>query len=639
MANFGSLVVALNANIAGFAQGMNKAQGMLASFSSSMATLGTGLVLGGGAFAIGSAVKDYADFEDAALRVKATTKATADEMQLLTSRVHELAKQSGVDQNSIWGIMLELGRANFQPEEINSVAEAVTNLAKGTGSDAGLSGQFLSEMINNFQMSASEAVSTADKIAVAANASQVSVEDLGEALKYIGNTGADIGVTSDEVLTMAGVLGNLGTRGTMAGTAIRRLFLDMSARADEMERIFGRSFLTVDRQFIGAAASIKLLSEATAGMTAPERLQKFEEAFGVLGVTAASSLAKMVGMFDELRSEIENSSGESARLAAEMESGVGGSIRKLSATWTEFKMTFISEWADAISAALQMATGWVAELRDWWNWLQHIYAAGFLTLGVTWGWLWDNMGSIAIGTLSEIALWGLMAFDTLYNSLKWLKDATFVFAQNFASVMITAAKNTHSNFKTMFYNIKEIFKATWAFIKSGGTAGFEPAFKPFKSLLSDLVTKELPKFENKFSKVTESLQQKVGSLASKVRNDFSQRLNDSLATLREMQGEVDPQKPEWDPTKTPMDRSGGGNGEGDPGIASELAEAIAKNQSALPTAQLGLQGTAKAYDIIMKARDGKMLRFLEQIARNTAKDEVPVRPGFTGEIAEGLFSF
>lgn len=620
MANFGSLVVALNANIAGFAQGMSKAEGMLAKFSKSMNSLGGGLALGGGAIFGGMMVKDFADFEDAMLRVKAVTSATQGEMQLLTARVHQLAKQSGVDQNSIWGIMLELGRANFNPKEINSVSEAVVNLSKASGSDAAKSGEILSSMINAFALSAEDAAMVADKLAAAANGSQTNVEQLGEAMAYVGTIGKDLGVSMDETLAMMGVLGNLSTQGSMAGTSVRRLFLDMGAHAQQMSEVFGQSFIDINGNFVGATRAMQIMAEATAGMTAPERLEKFEAAFGTLGVTAGSSLTQMLQMYEELKLKIADSTGVAAAQAAEMETGVGGSIRRLMNSWTEFKTAFITQWAEGISIVLDTLSGWLTSASEGFSWLEQFVTESFLVIMVTWNWVWDNAQDLLTYYVGSIILKISEMGDLVWSVFSWIAGVAVTSARNMGDAYGTIIQNMIDNFIIMASNVKEIFKSMWDYIKNLGSEPLEFNLESTKGLLDGVITQELPKYESKVSGITEMIKSKTDEAFKNLGKDtLSDRLGEAFLELDTMRGENKPPAPEWDPTKSPAFRGDQYNPSTGGALAAGLREAMAANQVSMATAEVGNRGTAKAYDIIMKARESKQLQFLGQIEKNTAE--------------------
>jgi hypothetical protein len=450
-------------------------------------------------------------------------------------------------------------------------------------------------------------------------------------MAYVGPIGKDIGVTMDETLAMMGVLGNFNIRGSMAGTSTRRLFTLMATDSQRMSEIFGKSFTDINGNFIGVTAAMQLMADATKDMAAPERLAKFNEAFGMLGVASSSTLASMITQYSELKTAITDSTGEAQKQADMMESGVGGSLRRLMATWTEFKTTIITMWADTISNILDTLTGWVTSASDLWNTAQNEASAAFLVIGVAWQWVMDNFHDAATVSTGVVIMAITFLGDTCYNTFMWIKDVAVITSQNLGDAFGTVLSNTIENFKILGRNIREVFVSVWDYIKNiGKSRTFELAFEPFKAELDGLVTRELPKFENKASFVTDMVANKVKESLDNLdkRASLGDQIDAALQELQAMQGGKLEPKAQWDPTKTPADR---GNQ-----FSPRTTPAPTDTVKTGATAQIGLQGTAKAYEIIMKARNDKHTKLLEKIAENTGKTAEPVRPGFEGAIAEGL---
>ena len=76
-------------------------------------------------------------------------------------------------------------------------------------------------------------------LAQAANKSAVTMEDLRESLQYVGPVANDLGVSLADTLALVGALGNVGIKGSEAGTALRRLNLLATAGSDKLQKLFG----------------------------------------------------------------------------------------------------------------------------------------------------------------------------------------------------------------------------------------------------------------------------------------------------------------------------------------------------------------------------------------------------------------
>ena len=151
------------------------------------------------------------------------------------------------------------------------------------------------------------------------------------ALKYAAPVAADANMSLEETLAILGSLGNMGIQGSAAGSALRRLLTLSAAESEKFQEVF--NVATTDAQG-NARSLIDVLGEvadATANLGSGERAAKFNEVFGLLGITAASAIGKSVTDTRSLLKELENAGGIAENTAQQMESGIGGAFRILKA--------------------------------------------------------------------------------------------------------------------------------------------------------------------------------------------------------------------------------------------------------------------------------------------------------------------
>lgn len=276
------------------------------------------------------ATASFISFDDAMLAAKAKTQATEEEFASLKARALDLAGASGFGATEVAKLMVELGTAGFTATEVDKMTESVLLLARAAGTEAATAAGLLGSMTKQFGLSAKDASRLADQLTQAANKSAVSVESLSETFAYLGPVAHDLGATTDEMLALVGVLGNVGIKGSEAGTALRRLSL-LSADGQKLKDLFnvsGTDDLGNARKLVDVLADIQ---KAVADMPSGERAAKLTEAFGLLGVTSASALSKATVNVKDLHDQIVNSAGVAKRTAEEMDSGLGGTWRRLKA--------------------------------------------------------------------------------------------------------------------------------------------------------------------------------------------------------------------------------------------------------------------------------------------------------------------
>lgn len=324
-----------------FIAGMKQAKRLLAEMGVTMRAVGRDLFMGGAAFSLTAALslKKYADFDDALREVKATTKATEQQLAGLSDQARELAQRFGFSAVEVANVMAELGRGGFEVDQLNQASKAVMTLARATKTDALMSSIVVGSTMKQFKMAASEATLIADMLTVAANKSLITIEHIGDSLHYAGPVAQEFNVGLSETLAIIAALGNLGIRGESAGTSLRRLLTISGAEARRMSEVFGVSFTDSQGKIRPLIDSLEDVYDLLSKEDIDVRARKFHEAFGIIGLTGAEAISSNVVNIRELRAAINRAGGEAAKQAATMNSGFGGFLRKLSASVENLTLT------------------------------------------------------------------------------------------------------------------------------------------------------------------------------------------------------------------------------------------------------------------------------------------------------------
>jgi len=326
-----------------------------------------GLAVQGGAavaspFAL--AAKVFMDFDDQMRMVKAVSEATGEQFAQLSDTARRLGRTTSFTAVQVASLMTELGKAGFKPDEIEAMTASVLNLARATGTDATLSAGIMSATLRQFSLDAGQAGRVADVLTKAANATFNSVESLGEALKYAAPVAADLGMGLEDTTAILGVFGNMGIQGSMAGTSLRRLMLLMSEQAD-LQRLFGVSGRDASGNLRPLVDVLGDIGDATKDMATGDRAAKFNEFFGLLGVTGASIGAKSAPAIRELRDTLLSAGGVAASTAQDMDSGIGGSWRHLRGAAESLAITVGDQLAPALMVASRFIELVAAKSGPW----------------------------------------------------------------------------------------------------------------------------------------------------------------------------------------------------------------------------------------------------------------------------------
>ena len=205
----GKVFVEIGADPAKFFRALKGVQRSIGRIGASMTSLGTRMALVGGAMAapIALAARQFAQFDDAIRLTGAVSGATGAGLQKLNDTARELGSTTSFTAVQVASLMTELGRAGFNPDEINAMTGAVLNLARATGTDATASAGIMAATLRQFTLGAGEAARVSDVLTKAANATFNTVEGLGESLKYAGPVAQSLGMSLEETVAVLGVLG------------------------------------------------------------------------------------------------------------------------------------------------------------------------------------------------------------------------------------------------------------------------------------------------------------------------------------------------------------------------------------------------------------------------------------------------
>lgn len=306
--------------------GLDKAGGWLDSFAQKQTKALTDAFVAAAPAAY--ATKIFAAFDDQMRIVQAVSGATGKAFDELTSRAKELGRTTAFTASQVAEGMAGLGRAGFKSDEIDKAIASVMALSSATATDLALATDIAGNTLRAFGMDAAEMGRVCDVLTATANGSAQTVEDLGEALKFVAPIAASTGMSLEDTSKILGTLANFGIKGSNAGTAFKNMRTRMAdASVQEAYRSVGVE--TVDRD-TGALRNLsdvlKDLGVAVQNMPDAERLSLFQELFGMYGLAGGSVLATAEG-FDELYNAIDNAAGAAEKTQNAMEAGLGGSLR------------------------------------------------------------------------------------------------------------------------------------------------------------------------------------------------------------------------------------------------------------------------------------------------------------------------
>ena len=314
-----------------------------------------------------AAVKTAADYESAMSNVQAITGATGDDFKKLTQLGKDLGASTAWSAQECAEAMQYTGMAGWTAKENIDGLKGILDLASASGTDLARTSDIMTDAISAFGYKASDSAKFADVMTKACTSANVSVDTLGESYKYCGAICGTMGYSIDEVTTSLAVMGNMGIKGSQAGTALKNAISNMAAPTKNMKAAMddlGISIVNQDGSMKSWGDVIKNLQGSFKGLTQDQQAAYAKQLFG------KESMAGMLAIintstsdYNALADSIKNSGGAANDAAQTQLNNLNGQLTLLKSALEGAAITI----GDKLLPYIKNAVGWVQKATDWFN--------------------------------------------------------------------------------------------------------------------------------------------------------------------------------------------------------------------------------------------------------------------------------
>lgn len=257
-------------------------------------------------------IRTMISFELAMAKVKSISGATGDEFRLLTQDAKRLGQITRFTASEVAGLQLEYAKIGFSTSEILNATEATVDLATATGESLARAAEVAGATLRGFGLDTIESKRVVDVMALSFSKSALNLERFAEAMKYVAPPAAALKIPIEQVTAQLSKLADAGIHGSMAGTALRMIYLKMAQT--------------------GLDASSAFEQLANNGMT----LADANDEVGQRAQTALLILAKQRDEVSKLSEVYVNAAGSADKMAGIIENTTEGSLKSLSSAWEGF---------------------------------------------------------------------------------------------------------------------------------------------------------------------------------------------------------------------------------------------------------------------------------------------------------------
>jgi len=331
--------------INGISQAQNRLNRVNANIKRQTRDIGSqavGVVAMGLAFkaALSPAIK----FEQAMKDLEAVAFGTADatipiakNMALLSEQAKKLGASTAFSATQAAEGQLFLAKAGFKTNQILATMPTLLDLASASGTELGRTSDILSDLLGAFGMKAGESGRLADVMAAATSSANVDMETLFETLKVAAPIGIAAGQSMEGIATATALLGNVGIKGSMAGTALKNAFVNLASPAAKGAAVLkelGIQTSDASGNMLPMQTIMQNLGKSAKSLSQTKRIQAFDAVFGKIAMAGAINLQKAVtsGDFDKMLKNLQSSEGVAKKMALiRMDSTEGSIVQLMSA--------------------------------------------------------------------------------------------------------------------------------------------------------------------------------------------------------------------------------------------------------------------------------------------------------------------
>ncbi|MCO1333142.1 phage tail tape measure protein [Microbulbifer sp. OS29] len=334
------------------------------------------------------------NFEQSIARLGAITRSGDDALLGLEKTARRLGETTQFSASEAASAMTFLGMAGFKTNEIISATPGMLNLAQAAGSDLAGTADIASNILSGFSLKADEMGRVGDVLSATFTTSNTTLQMLGDTLKYAAPVASSAGASIEQVAAMAGLLGNVGIQGSMAGTALRAAFLRLSAppkvAADALANL-GVEVKDLDGNLRSVPELLQELAQATEGLGSAERAEAIKQIFGSEASAGLTELLKQAGSgaLDSYIQQLQQAKGTADTMAKKMSATTAGSLKRLGSALESVAISIGSLLLPTIAAGAQLFAGmasWVSGAAQEYPWLTKVIVGatvGLVALKVT----------------------------------------------------------------------------------------------------------------------------------------------------------------------------------------------------------------------------------------------------------------
>lgn len=255
--------------------------------------------------AISAVVTVGKEFEANISNVAAISGATGSELAALEQNAQRLGETTVFTASQVAGLQVEFAKLGFSSKEITGVTKDTLALASATGSDLSVAAAVAGQTLRAFGLDVSETSTVTDTMALSFSRSALDMDKFTNSMTYVAPIAKQVGFSVEETTAILGTLANAGIDGSMAGTSLRKILLELGNENSKLSKKIG--FSVKNSNDLNKA--LAKLSEQGIGTA------EMKELVGQRAISAFNILMEGTETTSELTTALKDSGGAAQEMA------------------------------------------------------------------------------------------------------------------------------------------------------------------------------------------------------------------------------------------------------------------------------------------------------------------------------------
>jgi len=305
-----------------------------------------------GAFKSATAIGS--EFEQNIKNLSVIAGATGGKLKQLEQSALRLGGSTKFTASEVANLQIEFSKLGFTSDEILEVTEGTLNLSTAFGLDLAQSASVAGSTLRAFGLDASETNRMTDVMADSFASTALDMDKFANSMSFVAPVAKVAGFSLEETTAILGTLANAGISGSMAGTSLRQVFLELSNENSKLAKKLGGT-VSNSQELEEALKKLKDEGIGTAEM---------KQLVGQRAVSAFSILLDGAGTVADLTTQFNDANGAGQAMATEMLDTLESKFKIMNSATEDLGISFFKTFDKQLKKATDVMTETIGKTAE-----------------------------------------------------------------------------------------------------------------------------------------------------------------------------------------------------------------------------------------------------------------------------------